>query len=113
MEVNRIPGKIRIYKSATIQVGNTDTTVWTVTDGRVFYLEGIILTETGASNATVDIYDGPSSGGVRPLAPIIVPAGSTKEIGETITRGAIPFKNSVVMVSSTGTTWVTIVGYEE
>jgi len=109
----RIPGKIKIYKSKTVQVGTSDTTVYEVTSGRKFYLEGLVLTETGSSAATVDIFDGPSANDVRPIAPVIVDATSTKTISESVLKGAVPFENSVVMKSSSGTTWVTVIGYEE
>ena len=117
-EVQKIPRIVQIRKSNTVQLGTSDTTVYTVTSNRVFYLEALIITETRSGvHPTINIYDGPSSSGVRPIAPIqFDDASSTNKtltIGVDVLRGTPQFKHSVVATTTTSGTWITVIGYEE
>jgi hypothetical protein len=118
VKVEKVPGVIQIRKYRTVQLGSSDTTVLSITSGRVFYLEGVIVTETRSGvHPTINIYDGPSESGVRPIAPIqfddSTSTNKTLTIGENVLRGTPRFKHSVVATSSVSGTWITVIGYEE
>ena len=115
MEIKRLPGIIKIGKASDAKLlGSSDTTVYTVTSGRVFHLEGLIITAKSGYAPLVEIYDSPSANGVQPVTPIGVRAGDTIYIGYDVFRGAPEFKSSVVAKASTsGVAWMQVIGYEE
>lgn len=118
MAIERIPGVIKIPKSRTVQLTDSDTVIFSGTSGRVFHLEAVIVTETRSGvHPTVSLYDGPSTNNVRPIAPIQISDAAatpaTVTIGQDVLRGVPQFKSGVIGVSSVSGTWITIIGYEE
>lgn len=63
-------------KLATITTANTDTTIHTVSANRVCKVNGILVTNRNASEATVEIYDGPSANNVKKVVLIVGPRES-------------------------------------
>jgi len=109
-----IPGLVKIIKSAgPKQVGTSDTTVYTVTSGRTFYATGVIVTNpVSGSDATVYLYDGPSTNGKQPILPLYVKEKTVEKIDEAVLKGAPQFLSSIVAYSTLSGVWVQVIGYE-
>lgn len=92
------------YGSPAVDVGTTDTTILTVVPGRTFYARTLVVTNTAASAATIDIYDG--AGGTH-KAKLIVPATETFALSNI--KG-MTFNDAVVAVASIAGATMTITG---
>jgi len=81
-------------KLVTVSTAGSDTTLVTVPAYRTFKVKGFVITNRASSNATVEVYDGPSATGEKKLV-VIVPAGETVEISAVKPE----FKTSIVVKS--------------
>jgi len=106
---------VKITKDATVTVGVADTTVYSPTSGRAFYLEGVVVSNPTPDALVLNLYDGPSATGVHKLS-INVPPATTIAIGQSNGLGSgLKFEfGNVVADGTTGNGLVvTIVGYEQ
>lgn len=93
------------YAPITAQktVTNSATTIYTVTTGFTFYLEGIIISGDGTNQVQVQIKDDTT---VKIISEI--PAASTISF-QTF---RIPFSTTVVAICDANTAEITVVGFE-
>lgn len=113
MGLEKIPG-IKIPKtSKAVLVAGSDTTIYNVTSGRIFYLEAIAATAKSGYAPLITIYDSPSTNNVKPVVPIGIRAGDTIYIGKDVFNGVPEFRSGVVAVADTsGVAWLQVIGYE-
>ena len=97
-----------------ITAASTDTPIYERTSGRKLYITGLVITNQNTTNdATVDFYDGASTGG-RKLLTVIVPSGSTTTLNKNVLGDSVYCEYGDLVAQSDQTTvTVTPSGYEE
>jgi hypothetical protein len=115
MSVN-YPIKVEVGKGRIVEANNTGYTIHTVTSGRIFKLETLIITNR-SGDCEVNLYDAASGGpnvygySGQPQLRVIVGAVKTEAMGDDFIKGKW-FASSVVAFATVSGTFVHVGGNE-